>query len=81
MSEEKLSIRDIRDIIEMDGLGYAIQDYLSHTEIADDKLAKMWKRCNLLLNEIEEYVLDESVVSDDDFSESHEDDDEDDYED
>lgn len=63
MSDVKLTVREIRDIVESEGLGYAIKEYLHTTEIADDKLAKMWKKCADLMNQIEEYINDDDILA------------------
>jgi len=63
MSDVKLTVREIRDVIESEGIGYAIKEYLHSSEISDDKLAKMWKKCADLLNQIEEYVNDDDVLA------------------
>lgn len=55
MSRKK-SVDQVAEIIETEGLGYAIQHYLSPENIADKKLADMWQRAAALLKEIERYV-------------------------
>jgi hypothetical protein len=78
---DKLTIREIRDIIETEGLGEAIQNYLSAVEILDDNLAKKWRKCAQLLDEIEEYVNDEDILNGEAPENLNEfDEDEDDYE-
>jgi hypothetical protein len=60
MSKRKLSVSEIAHVIESEGLGYAIQSYLSSSQIKDDDLADMWERASDLLKEITEYVEDNS---------------------
>ena len=61
MKNEQLSNLEIYYIVECEGLGYAIQHYMSSDRIADEYLAKKWKQCGELLNEIED-ILYQSYV-------------------
>jgi len=56
LNESKMSIEDVKLVIENEGLGYAIQNYMSYNEIEDKKLASMWKKAAKILNNIEDYV-------------------------
>lgn len=47
---------EIADMIESEGLGYGIQHYLSHENIADEWLSSKWKQCSELMDEIEKYL-------------------------
>ena len=53
---EKHTIEEVRDIIETEGLGYAVQDYMSAESIADETLAHYWKKASEYLNKITDYV-------------------------
>lgn len=46
----------IKDIIEDEGLGYAVLDYLSPKEIDDPILARLWQSAQITLKQIEEYL-------------------------
>jgi len=65
---EKLTIAEAADLIECEGLGYAVQSHTSYTSIADTKLRSMWKRCAKLLDEIEAYVEEHAGEDDVSFS-------------
>jgi len=68
--EEKLTVADVSDLFETEGLGYAIQSHTSFADIADAKLRSMWKRCAKLLNDIEAYVEENTEEDDQDAPES-----------
>ncbi len=53
MNSEKLSNEDVWSIVENEGLGYAIQHYMSYNRIADPILAEKWKQAAQLLDEID----------------------------
>jgi len=65
MARQKHSVSEIAGIIENEGLGYAIQSYISPSSIKDEDLADMWERARELLNEIQEYVEDNADDVDD----------------
>ena len=54
--QNRLSIREVADIVEEEGLGYAIMDYLSVARIADEKLTAMWYDAGVLLAAIDKYI-------------------------
>lgn len=56
MPEFKRTVEEIADIINAEGLGYAIQHYLSGSNIEDQKLSKMWDEAESLLCRIEERI-------------------------
>lgn len=58
LRKKKLTVAQVGEVIESEGLGYAIQSYLSADRIADHDLADMWERAANLLNEIEQYIED-----------------------
>lgn len=49
----KKSIVEVIGIVDSEGLGYAVQDYLSHDDIADVDLADAWRRAKEALDEID----------------------------
>lgn len=49
---KKESIKDVATIVEIEGLGYAITDYLSADSIEDKKLSTLWKQGQDILKEI-----------------------------
>ena len=76
MAKRKFSISEIAGIIENEGLGYAVQHYMSGSSIKDEDLADMWDRARELLNEIEEYVEENADDVDDSDDEDEDGDDE-----
>jgi hypothetical protein len=52
----KVSVEDVKFIIENEGIGYAIQHYLPYGDIEDNQLSLMWKNAEQILNSIEDYV-------------------------
>lgn len=51
---KKYSNEDVGGVISNEGLGYAIQNYLSWKDIEDKQLAKYWKQAAESMNKIEE---------------------------
>ena len=45
---------ELRDIVENEGLGYAVQDYVNPEFIEDQDLREKWEQAKNLLDEIEE---------------------------
>lgn len=52
----KLNNQEVINIIESEGIGYAVTEYLSSTSIDDKELAQMWKEVSTLLKSILEYL-------------------------
>lgn len=50
---DKRDLQHVADIVDIEGLGYAIQCYMSGDGIADPELAAKWDACQALMNEIE----------------------------
>lgn len=61
MPEEKYSINDVCHLVDSEGLGYAIQDYLRADNIEDPELSKLWAEAKATLDKIEIF-LDENNV-------------------
>ena len=55
----KLSPKKVGDIIEMEGLSYAIQHYISADQIANPELRKAWQDAKQALDAIE-YIIGEA---------------------
>lgn len=53
---KKMGLEQVAGIVENEGLGYAVQHYMSGEDIADKKLAKLWDEAKVLLNEIDEIL-------------------------
>lgn len=51
-----LSINDVLDIVDKEGLGYAVQDYLDKEEIDDDELYDLWEEAERALNALDRYL-------------------------
>ena len=49
---EQKSNQEVADIVEMEGLGYAVQHYLGAESIKDEKLAALWASAKEALNAI-----------------------------
>lgn len=58
MKDEKATVEDLKIIINTEGIGYAIQYYISAKEIEDKELARLWKRAKKLLDLIEQRIRD-----------------------
>jgi hypothetical protein len=56
MAEKKLTTDQVAEIVDFEGLGYAIQSYLGADRIEDEKLAHMWKEAAELLDRIEAHL-------------------------
>ena len=58
--DKKLSIEEVADIINSEGLGYAVHGYLDADQIEDPELAKLWREADAALCAIsdicEEYL-------------------------
>ncbi|MEI2465168.1 hypothetical protein [Niallia taxi] len=50
---KKYSIQDVADIVDSEGLGYAITGYLSSANIEDDNLRELWIKAAEVLDKIE----------------------------
>lgn len=49
----KRTIKEVADTCMSEGLGYAVQHYLDHEAIEDQKLAKLWREASEALALIE----------------------------
>lgn len=49
----KYTLEEVADIVQIEGLGYAIQHYMSGESIEDPELAQLWGKCAELMYEIE----------------------------
>lgn len=56
MNKEKYSNKEARDIIESEGVGYAVQHYISGDSFKDKKTAELWNKAEAALNELEEHL-------------------------
>jgi hypothetical protein len=52
----KWTNQEIAEKMEIEGLGYLIQHYISSESIEDEWLAAKWKKCEKLFNEIQNYL-------------------------
>ena len=55
---EKYDLKTVAQIVDSEGLGYAITSYMSESRIADKKLAKLWKQARVVLQKIEDMLPD-----------------------
>jgi hypothetical protein len=54
MSGKKYSTKQVMEIIECEGLGYAVQYYMSGENIDDPELARLWDDAQEALRKIEQ---------------------------
>ena len=55
---EKYDLKTVAQIVDSEGLRYAITSYMNETRIADKKLAKLWKQARVVLEKIEAMLPD-----------------------
>jgi len=53
---KKDTLQDVARIVENEGIGYAVQHYMSGDTIENDHLRKLWKECAVLLDEIDDIL-------------------------
>ena len=53
---DKVGVDEIRVLLNEHELGFLVMYYLTPDDIADEKLAAMWKKAACLLWDIDEYV-------------------------
>jgi len=51
-----MDIREVADIVDSEGLGYAIVDYMNGDEIEDQELRDLWKQASPILARIQEII-------------------------
>lgn len=69
---KKYTNLQVYDIVESEGLGYAVQFYMDDKSIADKELAGYWKQAKEAMDNIQS-ILDEVILpEDDDGDETHE---------
>lgn len=57
MSEEKLTVEEVTERVETEGLGYAVQHYLGRDVNSEDKkLNKLWKQAYDALEALQDYL-------------------------
>jgi hypothetical protein len=61
----KFTNEEVADMVEAEGLDYAIQHYVGHWEIKDPDLAKAWYNAKIALDEVEN-ILEESKTGEED---------------
>lgn len=52
----KISVEDVASIVEVEGLGYAIGEYIDAEGIDDKALAELWGEAQNALDEVKEYL-------------------------
>lgn len=63
---KKLSIEEVNDVVESEGLSVAILEYVAPTQIADPSLAKYWHKARLYLDIIQGILDGDDVDEDED---------------
>jgi hypothetical protein len=61
----KYTVEQVAEIIESEGLGYAIQEYTPANRIEDPILAGLWAQAQDALDAVEKYVGDHADLADD----------------
>ena len=56
MSERTRNNNDVADIVEDEGLGYAVMDYMDSSDFRDLELAKLWDDAAKHLNALSDYL-------------------------
>ena len=51
-----LSVTEVREIVDDEGLGYAITDYLSSDSIEDEELSRLWQEARDAAEADERYL-------------------------
>lgn len=59
MSNTKYTTEQVAGIVDCEGLGYAVTDYLGADSIEDPELARLWRQAKEALDEINE-ILEEA---------------------
>jgi hypothetical protein len=54
--EPDLSNAEVAEIVLDEGLGYAIEDYMSFRRIKEPKLRKLWQEAEIVLGKIREIL-------------------------
>ena len=54
--DDKLTIEEVADIVEGEGLGYAVTDYMNSDSIEDEELAKLWEEASIAMRKIQEIL-------------------------
>lgn len=49
---KKYTLQEVADIVDTEGLGYAITDYTGSDSIEDEELSKLWKEAEEVLGKI-----------------------------
>ena len=54
--DKPLSLTQVADIVQSEGLGYAITNYLSADNISDPELRNLWDHAGRIMKNIEELL-------------------------
>jgi len=64
--QKKYSCSEIKNVLQNEGLAYAVTCYMASDQIADPKLAKLWDECANKIDELNSYIEKHSEEEDDD---------------
>jgi hypothetical protein len=53
---KKLTLKDVRERVEYDGLGFCIFEFVPHTKIEDKELSKLWLKAKRAMDNIVTYL-------------------------
>lgn len=56
---DKLSLEEVKDIVESEGLGYAVLHYLRASRIKDAVLKELWYEAYRAMSKLEEFLEDQ----------------------
>jgi len=56
LPNKKLSIKDLKEYVAYEGIGYCISEYIPPTKIEDVELRKLWNSAKRDINKIVEYL-------------------------
>jgi len=52
----KMTIREVGRVCAREGMGYAIQHYMSSRRIEDEQLAKLWQEADEALTKVNDFL-------------------------
>lgn len=54
---DKMSLKEVAEVIEMEGLGYAVMEYMDADSIKDKHLADLWEEARVAMKNIDNYLV------------------------
>lgn len=78
-NSKKLTVAQVQEVIETDGLEYAVLSHLSSDKIANHDLSDLWSKAKEALEEIQLFIEDNAYEVERDDDEDGDDDEDEDY--